>query len=143
MYTYNAKVIKIIDGDTILVDIDLGFYTWLFNQSIRLIGIDAPEIRTKNLLEKEAGFLAKNFIESYIKEGDNVILRTTLDKTEKFGRILGTISTEEGLNINQALLDENLVVPYNGQSNQQLALDHEANLKLLIERKLIGIDKNL
>jgi len=138
MYTYNAKVVRIIDGDTIVVDIDLGFFTWINNRSIRLIGIDTPEIRTKNPLEKEAGFLAKSYVENLIKPGDTVIVNTVLDKTEKFGRILGTISTETGFNINKALLDENLAVPYTGQSNQQLALDHEANLKLLMERNLIG-----
>jgi len=138
MYTYKAKVIRIIDGDTIVVDIDLGFYCWLFNQSIRLAGIDTPETRTKNSLEKEAGFLAKSFVENHIKPGDIVVVTTILDKTEKFGRILGNISTENGFNINQALLHENLAVSYNGQSNQQLALDHEANLKLLMERNLIG-----
>jgi micrococcal nuclease len=138
MYTYKAKVLRVIDGDTIVVDIDLGFYCWLFNQSIRLAGIDAPETRTKNSLEKEAGLLAKSFVEDYIKPGDMVVVTTIFDKTEKFGRILGTITTENGLNINQALLDENLVVAYDGQSNQQLAIQHEANLKLLMERKLIG-----
>lgn len=138
MYTYNAKVVRIIDGDTIIVNIDLGFYTWLFNQSIRLYGIDAPEIRTKNTLEKEAGILAKELIENYIQPGDSIILKTILDKSEKFGRILGIINTENGINLNEKLIEENLAIPYIAQSNELLKEQHEANLKILLDKKIIG-----
>ena len=57
-YTYRAKVIKIIDGDTIDVDLDLGFSVWLRKQRVRLYGIDTPESRTRDLEEKKRGLLA-------------------------------------------------------------------------------------
>ena len=72
-YLYRATVIKVIDGDTIDVNIDLGFYVWLFDQRIRLIGIDAPEIRRgKN---REAGRAAKRYLRRLL-DGKTVILRT-------------------------------------------------------------------
>jgi micrococcal nuclease len=138
MYTYEAKVLRILDGDTIILDIDLGFNTWLNNQSIRLQGIDTPDIRTKNNLEKEAGFLAKQWVENHISVGDIITVNTVVDKKEKFGRTLGIIFSKDGTNINEGLLDNNLAVKYIGQTKKQLEIDHNKNLKLLLEKNIIG-----
>lgn len=89
MYEYNCKVLRVVDGDTVDVDIDLGFSVVLRNQRIRLLGIDAPESRTRDLEEKKLGKNATRFLEGIL--GETCILRTTLDKKGKYGRILGTL----------------------------------------------------
>jgi micrococcal nuclease len=142
MYIYNAKVVRIVDGDTIILDIDLGFNTWINNHWIRLEGIDTPEIRTKNPLEKEAGFLAKDFVEKHIEVGDIITVKTIIDKKEKFGRTLGTIFSKEGVNINEELLKNNLAIKYVGQTKAQIKIEHNENLKLLLEKNLIDQSGN-
>ena len=78
MYEYRINIVKIIDGDTVDVDIDLGFGVWLKKQRIRLYGIDTPESRTRDLDEKRYGLMAKKFLTQQIKDG--AILKTRLDK---------------------------------------------------------------
>jgi micrococcal nuclease len=132
MFTYQAKVCRIIDGDSIVLDIDLGFNTWLNKQHIRLHGIDTPEYRTRDLVEKQHGTLAKNLVESLIKPGDSVIIKTVLDKHEKFGRILGIIELQNGVNLNQLLIEEKLAVLYHGQSKDEIEKQHLENRQILI-----------
>lgn len=107
MYEYNAKVLRVIDGDTIDVEIDVGFSIFIKNR-LRLEGIDAPETRTRDLVEKKEGLKAKQRLIELI-EGKEVIIRTTKD--EKYGRILATVYLD-GVNICQQLLDENLARVY-------------------------------
>mgnify|MGYP001202781744 CR=1 FL=1 len=66
MYHYPCKIIKIVDGDTVDVDIDLGFGVWMRNQRIRMYGIDAPESRTSNQTEKKYGLASKRFLENLL-----------------------------------------------------------------------------
>lgn len=132
MFTYQAKVCRIIDGDSIVLDIDLGFNTWLNKQHIRLHGIDTPEYRTRDLVEKQHGTLAKNLVESLIQPGDSVVIKTVLDKHEKFGRILGIIELQNGVNLNQLLIEEKLAVPYYGQSKDKIEKQHLENRQILI-----------
>lgn len=134
MYEYRAKVNRIIDGDSVVLDIDLGFDTWLNNQSIRLFGIDTPECRTKDLDEKARGLLAKNRVEELLPIGDIVFIKTIKDKNEKFGRILGELINDEEININATLLEENLAAPYFGQSKKQVEEAHLENREILIEQ---------
>ena len=89
MYEYKCRVIKVVDGDTIDVDIDLGFNITLSNQRIRLQGVDTPESRTRDLEEKKFGLLAKEVVESYCSLDKPITLKTTKDERGKFGRILG------------------------------------------------------
>lgn len=138
MYKYKAKVNRIIDGDSIILDIDLGFNTWLNNQSIRLHGIDTPETRTRDLLEKQQGLLAKNRVLELLNPGDTVTIETILDKYEKFGRILGKIKLLNGIDLNQLLIEERLAVEYYGQSKDDVEAAHLQNRQYLIqEGKLI------
>ena len=58
-FVYNCNLVKVVDGDTIDVDVDLGFDCWLRNKRVRLMGIDTPESRTRNLAEKALGLKAK------------------------------------------------------------------------------------
>ena len=90
MYDYMATLIKVVDGDTVDCDIDLGFGVWLKNQRIRLYGIDAPETRTKDLEEKKAGQDAK--LRLIAMKSNKFLLTTVKDKKGKYGRILGIIN---------------------------------------------------
>ena len=92
MYEYKATIVKVVDGDTVDVDIDLGFDTWLNNQRIRLYGIDTPECRTIDKEEQARGLAAKARLEELIAEGDNeFIIETSIDKKGKYGRLLGVL----------------------------------------------------
>ena len=111
MYTYNPKLIRIIDGDTVDAMIDLGFDVWVKNR-IRLSGIDTPETRTRNLIEKAKGFEAKNrLVEILDKSGGDFVIIS--EGRDKYGRCLGEIFVEN-ISINQLLLDEGFAIPYNG-----------------------------
>ena len=142
MYTYRARVNRIIDGDSIVLDLDLGFDTWINNQSIRLVGVDAPESRTRDLVEKQFGNLAKERVKELLEIGSYVIIKTYKDKEGKFGRILGEIVTSEEININDLLIEERLAVYYEGQSKEEVIQEHLANRKYLIKEGKIVLDEN-
>jgi micrococcal nuclease len=109
MYEYRALVRKVYDGDTITVDIDLGFDVILKNQRIRLLGIDTPEIRGE---EREKGLISRNALRERI--GNKwVTIKTKQDKKGKYGRWLGTIYIEQE-NINIWLISEGYAVVYGG-----------------------------
>jgi micrococcal nuclease len=91
MYKYNCIIKRIVDGDTVDVDIDLGFDVWMNNQRIRISGVDAPETRTRDLEEKAAGFESKAFVEGLLPVGSKQVLITTqYNSSGKYGRIIGT-----------------------------------------------------
>ena len=135
MYEYNCKIVRVIDGDSIIVDIDLGFSHWIHGESIRLYGVDTPECRTRDAEEKAAGLLAKAFVEDALHVGGTYTL-TTREKG-KFGRYLGVIMLSGKTSINAALVSEHLAVPYMGQSKQDIDDAHAANYEILKERGLI------
>ena len=89
MHTYKCTILRVVDGDTVDVDIDLGFGVWMRKERVRLLGIDTPESRTSDKVEKVYGNLAKDFVKSYLPVGSSQTLQTEKDKTGKFGRILG------------------------------------------------------
>ena len=129
MYEYNCKVVRIIDGDTVDVDIDLGFDVWLTKQRIRLFGVDTPESRTRDMVEKKFGIMAKNFVKGRLPVGSNQVLRTRLDNSRgKFGRILGEFVMED-TTLNQLLIVTNNGVPYFGQSKEEIEAAHIENRK--------------
>jgi micrococcal nuclease len=109
-YIYNCKVVKIVDGDTIDVDIDLGFSVILSKQRVRLAGIDTPESRTSNLAEKALGLEAKKRLKDLC--GDGITLKSL--GRGKFGRILGIPINGEGRDICQILIQEGHAVEYWG-----------------------------
>ena len=134
MYEYNCKIVRIIDGDTVDVDIDLGFAVWLNKQRIRLFGVDTPESRTRDAEEKKFGILAKNFVKGRLPVGSMQILRTRLDDSRgKFGRILGEFVLEE-TTLNQLLIVTNNWVPYFGQSKEEIEKAHLENRRTIESR---------
>ena len=138
-FCYNATVVRIVDGDTIRLDIDLGFDIILKNQSVRLYKVDTPECRTRDLKEKAAGLLAKVVVQDLVAVGERVFIRTKLDTKGKFGRLLGTIITADNLNINEHLIDNNYAVEYYGQSKTEVQSKHKENYNILVERKELSI----
>jgi micrococcal nuclease len=135
MYDYQCTIVRVVDGDTVDVDIDLGFDTWRRGERIRLYGIDTPECRTRDAEEKAAGFLAKEFVEDALHVGGTYRLQTK--EKGKFGRYLGTIYLTDDTSINAALVTEHLAVPYHGQSKEEIEDAHKANYKILSDKWLI------
>ena len=135
MYEYNCTIVRVVDGDTVDVDIDLGFDTWRRGERIRLYGVDTPECRSRSATEKKAGLLAKGFVMQMLHEGGTYKL-TTKEKG-KFGRYLGTIKINGELTINAALISEHLAVPYSGQNKKEIEAAHKANYKVLKEKGLL------
>tara|TARA_B100000287_G_C20578916_1_gene759557 strand:+ start:633 stop:1016 length:384 start_codon:yes stop_codon:yes gene_type:complete len=91
MYQYKAKLIRVVDGDTVDAMIDCGFSTFK-KERIRLYGINTPETRTRDKKEKEKGFAAKARLEELLGEGNNeFIVETSIDKKGKYGRLLGKL----------------------------------------------------
>lgn len=135
MYEYNCTIVRVVDGDTVDVDIDLGFDTWRRGERIRLYGVDCPECRSRSAIEKKAGLLAKGFVIRSLHEGG--IYKLTTKEKGKFGRYLGTIKVDGELTINAALISEHLAVPYTGQNKKEIEDAHKANYKILKERGLL------
>ena len=130
MYEYNCKIDRVVDGDTVDVDIDLGFDVWMLKQRIRLYGVDTPESRTRDAEEKVFGNLAKNFVQVRLPVGSNQVLRTKLDGKGKFGRILGEFVIGE-TTLNSLLIESNNAVKYHGQSKDDIEKEHLENRKKL------------
>ena len=116
MYEYNAELRRVVDGDTVDVTIDCGFNMHV-KERVRLKGINTPECRTRDLEEKERGLRAKErLIEILDSWGNRMIIRTSIDKKGKFGRLLGELinTYKEEENANKMLLKEGHAVEYNG-----------------------------
>ena len=139
VYEYRCKILRVVDGDTVDVDIDLGFGIWMHKERIRLHGIDTPESRTRDLEEKKYGLLAKQQIESFMPRGSMQTLLTVKDKAGKFGRILGKFliydkKTDRQMTINDWMVREHHAVAYHGQSKEDIAEEHIVNRGLLVDK---------
>ena len=144
MHTYKCTILRVVDGDTVDVDIDLGFGVWMRKERIRILGIDTPESRTRDLTEKVYGNLAKNFVKDYLPVGSTQTLQTEKDGTGKFGRILGKFlvydhQTDSQMHLGDIMIREHLAVKYEGQSKEDIAEQHIKNRELccLPEKKSI------
>jgi micrococcal nuclease len=115
MYEYLAKLVRVVDGDTVDAMIDCGFSTFR-KERIRLYGIDTPECRTRDKAEKKRGLAAKARLKELIKEGKNeFVVETKIDKKGKYGRLLGTLrngNVDKGRSYNEILLDEGYAKEY-------------------------------
>ena len=144
MHEYNCTIRRVVDGDTVDVDIDLGFDTWIHNERVRLYGIDTPESRTRDLEEKKAGLFAKKVVLHYLPEGSKQILRTYKDKVGKYGRVLGEFVIYDSLadrqtTINQFMIDHKIGVEYSGKSKDEIVKQHIENRKYLEEKDMFNL----
>ena len=112
-FTYRLDIdsISVYDGDTIKCDIDLGFSIILKKQSVRSLGINCPEIRTKDERERALGYEARDQLRHILEEADVIALQS--HGKGKFGRILGTLFAD-GKNVNKMMIDLGLARPYDG-----------------------------
>ena len=144
MHEYNCTIRRVVDGDTVDVDIDLGFGIWIHNERVRLYGIDTPESRTRDLEEKKAGLFAKDVVLHYLPEGSKQILRTHKDKVGKYGRVLGEFVIYDSLadrqtTINQFMIDHKIGVEYSGKSKDEIVKQHIENRKYLEEKDMFNL----
>ena len=118
MYEYRVKkLVGVVDGDTIDVDIDLGFNV-SYSQRVRLAGIDTPESRTKDKFEKTLGLESKEYIKSKLKDATNIVIKTELpDSSEKYGRILGWLFVDgSSKSINEQMIEDGYAWSYMGDT---------------------------
>jgi micrococcal nuclease len=141
MYEYKCKILRVVDGDTVDIDIDLGFGVWLKKERVRMMGIDTPESRTRDKEEKKFGLAAKDFVKSKMPVGSVQILKTEIDrsgedKKGKFGRILGDFLFDDE-RLTDMMVAEGHAVAYFGGSKEEIQMKHMANReKLLREGKV-------
>ena len=147
MYEYKCKIRKVVDGDTVDIDIDLGFNVWLNDERVRVMGIDTPESRTRDKVEKKFGLAAKARLKSLL--GKNPVLKTQISKKGedmrgKFGRVLGDFdvycaTTDAWRPATQILVEEGHAVPYFGGSKDEVDAQHLANRERLINEGVVII----
>jgi len=140
MYEYKATVIKVVDGDTVDVDIDLGFGIILTDERVRIMGIDTPESRTRDKVEKLFGLASKNRLKEIL--GKVTTLKTFAakdgeDMKGKFGRILGDFIAEDGRMVTDILIEEGHAVKYHGQNKADVEVAHMANRNKLMNEGVV------
>ena len=137
---YDVHVVKVIDGDTVDVDIDLGFGICLKDERVRIMGIDTPESRTSDRVEKLFGLAAKNRLYELLEKDAKLI--TTEDKSGedmkgKFGRILGDFRAADGRLVTEIMIAEGHCVPYFGGSKEDTQAAHEVNRQRLLNEGVV------
>ena len=142
MYEYKCKVVKVVDGDTVDVDIDLGFGVWLRDERVRIMGIDTPESRTSDKVEKVFGLAAKARLKELLKNG--AVLKTQVNKDGedmkgKFGRILGDFMVEDDKMVTDIMIQEGHCVAYFGGSKEEIQMKHMANREKLIREGVVKL----
>tara|TARA_Y100000356_G_scaffold117536_1_gene107842 strand:+ start:1024 stop:1452 length:429 start_codon:yes stop_codon:yes gene_type:complete len=136
----------VIDGDTVDVDIDLGFDIMLRDERVRIMGIDTPESRTRDKVEKKFGLASKARLKELIGGKSGPILKTQINKKGedmrgKFGRILGDFVTDDGRMVTDILVEEGHAVAYFGGSKEEIQDKHMANRKKLIREGLVDVSE--
>jgi micrococcal nuclease len=140
MYEYRVKVLKVVDGDTVDVDIELGFGVVLSDERVRIMGIDTPESRTSDDVEKLFGLAAKHRLQELL--GETAILQTQINKNGedmkgKFGRILGDFVAPDGRMVTDILIEEGHCVAYFGGSKDEIQMKHMANREKLLREGIV------
>jgi len=144
MYMYKCKILRVVDGDTVDIDIDLGFGMWMHKERVRMMGIDTPESRTRDEVEKLFGLASKNRLKELLPIGSTQILKTEIDKSGedakgKFGRILGDFLIE-GKKASEILIEEGHAVAYHGQSKDDIQEMHMSNRERLINKGIVTLE---
>ena len=145
---YNVKLLHVVDGDTVDVDIDLGFGVWLHDERVRIMGIDTPESRTSDKVEKVFGTASKVRLKELIGGKSGPILKTQINKDGedmkgKFGRILGDFSvyhapTDSWRMATEILIEEGHAVAYFGGSKEEIQMKHMANREKLLREGIVS-----
>ena len=130
MYEYSCIIERVVDGDTVDVNINLGFDVWT-KQRVRLNGVDTPESRTRDLREKKFGKIATARVEELIPVGSTSIIHTYKDGRGKFVRTLADFHYGAVTSVCQTLIHERLAVAYHGQNKADVRAAHEANWEYL------------
>ena len=143
MYEYKSKILRVVDGDTVDVDIDLGFGVWLHKERVRIMGIDTPESRTRDKVEKKFGLASKARLKELMPIGSIQVLKTQIDKSGedkkgKFGRILGDFMIDTKL-VTDIMISEGYAVAYHGQNKDEVEQAHLNNRERLIEEGKVKI----
>ena len=143
MYEYKCKILRVVDGDTVDVDIDLGFGVWMHKERVRMMGIDTPESRTRDLVEKAFGLASKDRLKELLPVGSMSILKTEIDKSGedkkgKFGRILGDFFIEDK-RATDILIEEGHAVAYFGGSKDEIQMKHMANREKLLREGIVKL----
>jgi len=138
---YDVKVVKVVDGDTVDVDINLGFGVWLSDERVRIMGIDTPESRTSDKVEKVFGLAAKDRLYQ-LMEKDAKLITTENKKGEdmkgKFGRFLGDFLTADGRKVTDIMIEEGHCVAYFGGSKEEIQMKHMANREKLLREGVVS-----
>ncbi len=114
LFHYRATVDRVVDGDTIDVTLDLGFDIQM-KARIRFHGVNAPESRTRDAVEKEAGLAAKRYVEDWLSAIDGkAVIQTSLDEKGEHGRVLGRILSDDGACLNDEMVSLGHAVPCDG-----------------------------
>jgi micrococcal nuclease len=138
---YDVVVVKIVDGDTVDVDIDLGFGVTLRDERVRIMGIDTPESRTRDKVEDLFGEAAKERLKVLMKDGGKLITtedRKGEDMKGKFGRILGDFRIGDGRKVTDILIEEGHAVAYFGGSKDEVQAKHLVNRTKLLREEIIA-----
>ncbi len=141
---YDVTVIKVVDGDTVDVDIDLGFGVCLKDERVRIMGIDTPESRTSDKVEDLFGEAAKARLKELMKHGGKLITtedRHGEDMKGKFGRILGDFKVEyngEMKKVTEIMEAEGHCVPYFGGSKEETQAAHAVNRERLLNEGVVS-----
>ncbi|MGY9026217.1 MAG: thermonuclease family protein, partial [Candidatus Pelagibacterales bacterium] len=138
---YDVVVVKIVDGDTVDVDIDLGFGVTLRDERVRIMGIDTPESRTRDKVEDLFGEAAKERLKVLMKDGGKLITtedRKGDDMKGKFGRILGDFRIGDGRKVTDILIEEGHAVAYFGGSKEEVQAKHLVNRTKLLREAVIA-----
>ena len=141
MYEYKCKILRVVDGDTVDVDIDLGFGVWMHRERVRMMGIDTPESRTRDKVEKKFGLASKARLKDLLPIGSIQVLKTEIDKSGedkkgKFGRILGDFLVDDK-KCTDILIKEGYAVEYFGGSKDDVDAQHMKNRKKLIKEGIV------
>jgi len=136
MFEYAVKIVRVVDGDTVDVDIDLGFGVVLKKERVRIMGIDTPESRTRDKVEDLFGEKAKSRMKELLGESA-VLVCKKYDSKGKFGRVLGDLSTEDGRMVTDILIEEGHAVAYFGGSKEEVAAKHLVNREKLLREGVI------
>ena len=139
MFTYQATILRIVDGDTVDVDIDLGFGMWMHKERVRMMGIDTPESRTRDKVEKKFGLASKAMLKRVL--GKTTVLKTTINKKGvdmkgKFGRVLGDFLIEDK-SVATIMCETGHAVAYFGGNKDKLQAKHLANRQKLVAEGIV------